>query len=476
MSVVRAASPRARAHVVEVVPRRRLDVLPLEGRDRRRERSVPGAEQALCEVGDTNELARAVHLGVRGEDLLDQGGARAGHPHDEDGPGGRVPPSPHPVEPRFAEPGLDVLHQALLPPGIERNVSPEDLVPPPEVLEREVVLAEIVVHLAEGEVHVAALRAGGRVRVKAPRRRRRLLDLRAIRRTETPGLRVVEPDVGMVRAPVDDPAVAARRRLELARVDVGQAELGQRVRVIRGQGERPFVLVDGFAGAPGVEQRAAETDPEIGVLGKPLDESPELGDRGLRLARSAERAAEVEAGVDMARIEREGGPKDGHRIPGPLPLEEQVPEGGVRGGLLRLARDRPPREIESEPEPAGRPREKGVVQRRAGKLRRGREHLAIARLGGGEPPGSMVHGSLPEALGKSGRRLRPKAAARRRTLARLGAAGSACHRCESRPGRARSFPDRMVSDALLRMTRARLVIIRPPAAAPPAQVRDAGAP
>ena len=282
-------------------------------------------------------------------------------------------------------------------------------------------------------MHVAALGAGVRARVQPRRHRLRLLDLAGVGGAEAPGLGVVEPDRGMVRAAVDDPPVAAPRRLELARVDMREAELGQRVRVVRGQGERPFVGLHRLAGPPGVEQRAAEGDPEIGIIGKPLDEAAKLRGRGLRLTRPPERAAEVEAGVHVAGVEGEGGPIGGHRIAGPLPLQEQVPEGSVRGGLLRLARDRPLREREGEPEPAGRTREEGVVQRRAGKLRGGREHLPIARLGGDETPGPMVQGSQPKPLGKAGRRLRPKAGLRTPPLARLRSGGSASHRSESRP-------------------------------------------
>ena len=65
---------------------------------------------------------------------------------------------------------------------------------------------------------------------------------------------------------------------------------------------------------------------------------------------------------------------------------------GVGGGFVGLAGDRPPREVEGKPEPAGRTRQQSVVQCRAREYRSGREHLPIPGLGGGELPGPMLKG------------------------------------------------------------------------------------
>ena len=147
--------------------------------------------------------------------------------------------------------------------GVEGRVPPEDLVPLTEVLERTVVVAEVVVHLAEREVDVAGLEGGIRLPIEPLRDPLRRLDLRAVRTREAPGFRVVEPDVGMAGTPVDDPAVAARGRLEFPHVDVGEAELVERVRVVRGEGEQELRV------RPGAIARARRAAGRGGSVGNP---------------------------------------------------------------------------------------------------------------------------------------------------------------------------------------------------------------
>ena len=267
----------------------------------------------------------------------------------------------------------------------------------------------------------------------------------------------------MFRASVNDAAVAAPGVLEFTRVDVGEAELGERVRIVRGKGERPLVRLHCIARPAGVEQRPTEADPELEIFGEPFDELIEFGYRGLGLSRTPERIAEIEAGVDVAGIELEGDPIGGYRFAGPFLLEEQIAERGVGGGFIGLAGDRPPREIEGKPDPAGRTRKQSVVQCHTGESRSGREHLPIPGLGRDELPGPMRQDGLAEPFGEAGGHLGPQAdrVARSRSLplARFRSGGFASHRIDLRRACAKPFPIRMVSDAPLRMAHPQVVII-----------------
>ena len=82
-----------------------------------------------------------------------------------------------------------------------------------------------------------------------------------------------------------------------------------------------------------------------GIVGIPLGETAELGRRRLGLAHSAKSVAEVEAGIQVAGIEREGGREGVDRLRGPFRFEEHAPQGRVGGGFSGLARDRPLRTI-----------------------------------------------------------------------------------------------------------------------------------
>ncbi len=139
----------------------RADRLGLQGEGSLREGAGAGAGQLEVDrLLEVRPLAGPEDIGMAGEDLLDQGAARAGHADDQDGGGPRIPCRPHARLEALAEQvrqTLELLQRGHLVVAEGRPLQPVRL---GELLEGPIDIAGVAKRLRQGEAQLDAALGG----------------------------------------------------------------------------------------------------------------------------------------------------------------------------------------------------------------------------------------------------------------------------------------------------------------------------
>ena len=349
------------------------------------------------------KLARAEAVRVARQDLFDQAGPRARHTHDEHRPRARVPATGGPGEelriedlresrralPRCFAPKADV---AATPP-----------VALPIVDEGALVVAEILARLGEREVDIGRGVVVESAALQAPPHAFHQL---RIGDADAAGLHQVHECGRKTRIALQRGAEGGFGLRERSTLQVQRADAAQRFGMPGVELEHPAPGCQRLLAPAGILPGEAQRGPRPGVPRRERAERFEAFHRGLELAETLQRLAQVVARREVRRVEAQGFPILRERLGQAPELLEQVGEVASRARIVGSGLHRPREQRPRRLQVAAPALEHREVRECGGVPGIELEHATIGALRLHEVPGPMTPVRLLQRAGRA-RRLAP---------------------------------------------------------------------